>query len=337
MEYNKCPFFSIGIPVHNSERYLSKCLESILKQDFIDFEIVCIDDCSDDNSAEIIEAFSEKDERVAVIRHGENKGILLTRKEIAENSKGRYFLWCDSDDELVPGALATFYEILSSHEEDDIGIIHSASLIAIDGKEQPNIIYSPVSPSKMTSEDAMAFVLTNNGLRSFPWVFVVPTKNVNAAFCEIPSLDVRAYVDDVLVSYKYLFDLKKIIFVQEDLYKYFIRKKSDSTDPLSNKRLCNTIRFTIDHLEKRNNHLKTTLVILYNLYLALCYSIGDKKKNNYGDVERIGRELRKIKKDIYAKKYISKKNKIQLSCLKHFPKIFYWYYSKKITRCSARS
>ena len=336
MRDKNCPFFSVGIPVYNSEQYLSACIESILKQEFTDFEIICIDDCSNDDSARIIEDFIKKDKRIRIIKHINNKGILLTRKEIAESSRGKYFLWCDSDDELVPGALSSFYKIISSYNEPDIGIIHSASLVMINGDEKSNIIYSPVSIKKLTTEDAIGFVLANNGLRSFPWIFVVPTKIVNEAFAVIPASNTRDYVDDVLVSHKYLFGIKKVVYLQKDFYKYFVRKNSDSTDPLIIKRLCNTICFTIDHLGDRNNHLKITLKLLFNLYSAIYYSVGDEEKKNYDNIKRIHRELLKTKKDKYAKKYISKKNALQIWCLKFLPTIFYRYYSKKTTRYSGK-
>lgn len=333
MEPNKTPFFSVGIPVHNSEPYLSKCLESILQQDFNDFEIVCVDDCSTDGSTEIISSFFEKDKRIKVIRHKTNEGILLTRKEIAENSSGKYFIWCDSDDELVPGALSEFYRILSLYNNNDVGIIHSASMISNNGQVS-SMIFSPIRSNTINNKDAVGFILANNGLRSFPWIFVLPTKSVLDAFIDVPLFNPQDYVDDALVSYKYFLNLEKIIFVEKSFYKYFLRKNSDSTDPLIIKRLSNTTSYIIDHLEESNKNLKTMLLFLHNLYSAIYYAVGDQARANYAEVNKIHLKLKKIRKDFCAKKYISKKNKIQLLCLKYCPKLFYKYYSKKTTRYS---
>lgn len=64
---------SIIVPVYNTQSYLEKCIESLMNQTFRDIEIICIDDCSSDNSKKILEQMSAKDKRVKVIYHEQNQ------------------------------------------------------------------------------------------------------------------------------------------------------------------------------------------------------------------------------------------------------------------------
>lgn len=91
--------FSIVIPVFNSEKYLRKCLESVLKQTYSDFEVIIIDDGSTDSSPMILDEFAENDSRVRVY-HMENKGVTKARKIGVSLTKGDYIIFIDSDDTI---------------------------------------------------------------------------------------------------------------------------------------------------------------------------------------------------------------------------------------------
>ena len=90
-------FFSIIIPVYNTEKYLKQCVESVLTQTFGDFEIVLVDDGSKDDSPRICDEFSKEDSRVRVI-HKENGGASSARNKGIGAAFGDYFIFLDSDD-----------------------------------------------------------------------------------------------------------------------------------------------------------------------------------------------------------------------------------------------
>lgn len=97
---NSCsgkPWMSVIVPVYNAEKYLVKCIRSILSQTFTDFELILVDDGSSDSSGEICRSFCEKDPRVKFF-HKENGGSLQTRVYGAEKSSGEYVFFCDADD-----------------------------------------------------------------------------------------------------------------------------------------------------------------------------------------------------------------------------------------------
>lgn len=103
------PRISILIPVYNVEKYLSKCIESVLKQDFQDWEMILVDDGSSDRSGIICDEYATQDCRIKVV-HKENGGLISARREGVISSSGTYLVFLDSDDTLTDGALSFLYD-----------------------------------------------------------------------------------------------------------------------------------------------------------------------------------------------------------------------------------
>lgn len=100
---------SILVPVYNVEQYLSRCIKSVLSQDFYDWEMILVDDGSSDKSPQICDEFAEKDNRIKVI-HKPNGGANSARLTGFEMSQGAYLMFLDSDDYLLPKALTVLYD-----------------------------------------------------------------------------------------------------------------------------------------------------------------------------------------------------------------------------------
>lgn len=97
------PTVSIIIPVYNAEKTLKRCVDSILNQEYRDFELILMDDGSKDQSGEICDAYAQADARVVVV-HKENSGVSDTRNRGIERAQGTYLQFVDSDDWLTPDA-----------------------------------------------------------------------------------------------------------------------------------------------------------------------------------------------------------------------------------------
>lgn len=95
---------SIIIPVYNVEKYISLCLESILKQSFKDYEIICVNDGSSDNSLSVLQNFKQKDNRITIIDK-QNEGSGIARNTALAIAKGEYVYFVDGDDWLEDNAL----------------------------------------------------------------------------------------------------------------------------------------------------------------------------------------------------------------------------------------
>ncbi|SDE77793.1 glycosyltransferase family 2 protein [Cellulophaga baltica] len=92
------PIVSIITPVYNSEEHLRHCLESVMSQKYVNWEHILVDDCSTDQSAEIIEQYSRRDFRIKYIKLDSNSGAGVARNTAMKNATGRFIAFLDSDD-----------------------------------------------------------------------------------------------------------------------------------------------------------------------------------------------------------------------------------------------
>ena len=97
------PTISIIIPTFNRAHLLERTINSVLKQTYTDFEIIIIDDASQDNTKDIVQRFKNKN--IKYLRQNENKGAPAARNRGIQEAKGRYIAFLDSDDEWVPEKL----------------------------------------------------------------------------------------------------------------------------------------------------------------------------------------------------------------------------------------
>lgn len=109
---------SIIVPVYNVEKYIGKCLESLMNQTYTNIEIICVDDKSTDNSAQVCERMKIKDARIRVVREEHNKGLASVRNHGVEEASGEYVAFVDSDDWVTPDYLETLHNLLTLYEAD---------------------------------------------------------------------------------------------------------------------------------------------------------------------------------------------------------------------------
>lgn len=110
MEKDRGKKISVIVPVYNRENYIGDCVKSVLAQTYADFELLLIDDGSEDNSGEVCRKFSAEDERIRVIRqkHG---GVSSARNAGIEEAEGKYLFFLDCDDMIHPQLLEALYKL----------------------------------------------------------------------------------------------------------------------------------------------------------------------------------------------------------------------------------
>ena len=111
-------YFSLILPVYNVADYLHRCVQTILDQEFQNYEMILVDDGSTDESPEICDEYARQYAHIRVI-HKENGGLSSARNAGLEQARGQYIWWIDSDDWIEPGALSCLYET-SKHAGADI-------------------------------------------------------------------------------------------------------------------------------------------------------------------------------------------------------------------------
>lgn len=126
------PIISIVVPVYNVEKYLDRCIESILAQSFKDFELILVNDGSSDSSAFICDKYKGMDKRVKVI-HKENGGLSDARNKGIEIATGKYIGFVDSDDYIDKDMYLQLYELIEMHSAD----IAICDAVLVSDFEQP--------------------------------------------------------------------------------------------------------------------------------------------------------------------------------------------------------
>jgi glycosyltransferase involved in cell wall biosynthesis len=127
------PLISIIVPIYNVEKYLHKCINSILLQTFSNFECILVDDHSSDSSSEICDEFAKRDTRIKIIHNSQNKGCPQSRKTGFDTTIGDYILFIDSDDWIEENMLETLYKKATN---EDLDIVYCGLFINTENKQE---------------------------------------------------------------------------------------------------------------------------------------------------------------------------------------------------------
>lgn len=131
------PTFSIVITTYNRARIVCRCIDACFAQTFSDFEIVVVDDGSDDDTRAVL-AERYDDPRLRLVAHESNRGINPSRHTGASNARGEWVVVVDSDDELMPGALGRLHELIAALPE-GVRVLRSRQLHD-DGHVTPSFV-----------------------------------------------------------------------------------------------------------------------------------------------------------------------------------------------------
>lgn len=144
-------FISIIIPVYNAQKYLSDCLDSVLRQSYKHFEVILINDGSRDNSLNLCQQYVQLDGRISCI-HQENAGPGAARNAGLAQATGDYLLFIDSDDLLLPGALEAMIRAIQGNDL----VIARFSLNTSSGKSIRGLINHSMSLDKFAFLDKLS-------------------------------------------------------------------------------------------------------------------------------------------------------------------------------------
>lgn len=222
----KNPEISVIVPVYNAEKYLKKCINSILGQTFQDYELILIDDGSTDKSSKICDEFSRNDERIKVI-HKENEGLVYARNEGINISRGQYIAFVDADDWIEIGYLSTMIKKINKSGAD---IIATGCL-----KETENEIEKKKNniPSGIYEGDDLKFLykkmLYFEGFYEFGILQYMWNKLFRRKILVENGMNIDPEIydgEDVARLYPCILAAKKIQLTDDCLYHYIIHKDS---------------------------------------------------------------------------------------------------------------
>ena len=117
------PLVTVVVPLFKTERFVAKCLTSLADQTFRDFEVICVDDCSPDNAADIAETFHDALPQLTVLRHDKNLGLGGARNTAIRSAKGVYIASLDSDDWVDSGFLQNLVQPILDNPDVEFDLV----------------------------------------------------------------------------------------------------------------------------------------------------------------------------------------------------------------------
>lgn len=215
---------SIIIPVYNKSEYLDKCFESIFQQDFEGFEVVAVDDGSTDGSGPLCDRWAAKEPRLHVL-HTENQGVTAARRHGWEESRGRYVMFIDADDEFLPGALRTMHDAIERSGADEV----IAPFRTMQGVASP-VVYEGFVPVEPLIRD----IITSKNRFPVLWSIIFRREKLIGVF-DTPREIIEG--EDKLMQVKLLMRQPKVFFIPQPIYLYNLGLPNSRRHTLERERL----------------------------------------------------------------------------------------------------
>lgn len=277
---------SVIVPVYRVEKYLERCVKSILSQTYKNLEVILVDDGSPDQCPAICDACAEKDARVKVI-HQENKGLSGARNAGIDAASGEYLAFVDSDDYVSPHFIEELYQLLQdtgcaigqcrfSYVKGDGLVEESDSAFCIyRGESLMEQLYGP-------EEKATCFVVA--------WNKLYRAELFKETGIRYPEGRIH---EDEATTYRLFHEAKKLAFLDRALYGYYTENGGSITSVFSAKRL----QWLTAHEERiaffKKNGYEKLLPAAYRKLCDACITFYFRCTEQVKDAEELKKELRK--------------------------------------------
>ena len=238
------PLFSLVVANYNNGRFLAECINSIKKQTYTNWEVILVDDASEDNSHELYKAYIDEP-RIKIMYNNENKGVGYTKKKAVENASGEYIGIVDPDDKIIPETLTLVIDQFEKNK--NAAIVHTNHYIC---DENLNIIKISTNSGQIPSgESQLSFEGPKIG--SF-WAmrkkFYDKTEGINPTF---------KCAEDQDILYK-LEEVGSVIYINVPAYFYRYHSGGISTtNNILNAVYWNLIASTKAHKRRKKNKFNT--------------------------------------------------------------------------------
>lgn len=298
---------SVIVPVYNSEKYIKRCIESLICQNYKDIEIILVDDGSIDRSGEICDEYSKKDSRVITI-HKKNGGVSSARNVGLKSAKGDFITFCDSDDWVEKDIYETLVNAINeSHSE-----IACCKYIT----ENLNLSNKYLETKLINPEAAVKLVINNNEYGGYLWNKMFSRNVIYDKELILFNQDIHILEDQLFVI-RAISNCKKVSIIDNRLYHYEQNEGSALNSRMSEKSISQTTARELIYLELKSKGMSNE--VLYLAWSELIKSCGlilkkivfnnivkDKKKY----IKQVKKTINKHKKDFYIKKDFSIKDKL---------------------------
>ena len=234
---------SVIIIMYNVEKYIDKCLESIINQSYTNLEIICVNNGSTDNSLNIVKKYEKEDNRIKIINYNYNNGPSYARNSGLLEATGDFVSFVDGDDLLVKNA----YERIVYHIQDDIDIVWFEPKIMYENYELYKYWYKSDENWYNLKYSGRIYLTDNMFIYSDcnVWNKIFRLEKIKEANVKFP---VGVIYEDAVFCYNTFLNIRKVYFLKEKLYIYN-RHNNSLMDKTKNK----NNKIGIDHIKILDN------------------------------------------------------------------------------------
>ncbi len=220
------PQISIVVPVYNVEKYIARCIDSIQRQTFTDWELILVDDCGNDRSMDIVKQYAKDDSRIIFIESNANVGPMTARDKGCRLSTGEYITFVDGDDTLPKDALDTLYKS-SVRTGADI-VVGNAMRIFPDGRRK--YFNRNIKSIEYGRKDILIKLLKDE----FPhnlWGKIYKSNLLRNN--KLMIIDNNTNGEDGLLFYQIIGMSNRLVAIDSDVYYYWMYESSSTHKPLN--------------------------------------------------------------------------------------------------------
>ncbi len=218
---------SVIVPIYNVEKYLFRCVESLINQTYKNLEIILVDDGSPDNCPRLCDEYLKKDNRIKVV-HKKNGGLSDARNAGMEIAKGDYISFVDSDDYVSLDFIEELYNTMISENSD----IVECDVVKFFGSRFLEKYEDDLIVNNYSTIDGLAALISENTFRQHVWNKLYKTELVSDIYFAVGKLN-----EDEFWTYQVFGRAKKVTKLNKTMYYYFQREDSIMGDTYNLRRL----------------------------------------------------------------------------------------------------
>ena len=306
----RLPKLSVIVPVYNTGKYLEKCLDSLLSQDYQNLEIIVVEDCSTDNSREVLKKYN-KEKKIKIFYNAKNSGLSFTRNTGLKYATGKYIGYIDSDDYVDNN----YYSTMMSKVINDNADVVVCDMKTVDENENNREV---INRCYDIEQDKLGFVNTGLAASACNKVF-------KRELIEKYEFSVGKVNEDLAVVLPALINANKVSYADGIYYYYIQRNNSIQNSRFSDKRfdIFYGVDLTLKRIENCENYDKISQAIIYNQIIVLLIYVIPKEKNisrRYNILKKFNKLSQKyeIRRNIYFWRFLEqcgKKHRIYYKAL----------------------
>lgn len=315
---------TVVVPIYNVEKYLRRCIDSIINQTMREIEIILVDDGAIDNSGNICDEYAKIDKRIKVI-HQKNAGLSAARNSGIKIATAQYICFIDSDDYIEEDMIEYLYKGAEKYNSD-------IACCGFSNIYENGVIEKVTIPTKeiiFSTQEALNIHLFSGYIDVVAWNKLYKTK----LFKDILYPEGYLY-EDMLTTYKLLSKAEKISLHPDSKYFYCKRKTSIGGSSFSPKtlNLVNACDECVNFVLKNYPNSKDIKVSKIQWYIVVLNKMIVSNEIDYNFLKEIRKMIKKYIILILNNKYLNKTRKIQIIILLINYKLYSYLYKKFILK-----